>query len=82
MPGSSPSMTTRLVFAHKGVEFDRVDLVARVHKSGLRRLGFEGGTVPALTLDGRRIRRVRISVESQGTAQEGDGGHDDHAATG
>jgi hypothetical protein len=26
-------MTTRLVFAHKGVEFDRVDPVAGVHKS-------------------------------------------------
>ena len=36
MPGSSPSMTTRLVFAHKGVEFDRVDLVAGVRKPGLR----------------------------------------------
>ena len=33
-------------------------------------------------LDGRRIRQVRISVESRGTAHEGDGGHDDHAATG
>jgi len=33
MPGSSTSMTTRLVFAHKGVEFDRVDPVAGVHKS-------------------------------------------------
>ena len=59
MPGSSPSMTTRLVFAHKGVEFDRVDLVAGVHESGLRLLGFERGTVPALTLDGRRIRGLR-----------------------
>jgi glutathione S-transferase len=59
MPGPSPSMTTRLVCAHKGVEFDRVDLVAGVHKSGLRLLGFEGGTVPARTLDGRRIRGLR-----------------------
>ena len=33
-------------------------------------------------LDGRRIRRVRISVEPRGTSQEGDGDHDDHAATG
>jgi len=47
MPGSSTSMTTRLVFAHKGVEFDRVDPVAGVHKSheqpGARRIiGIEG----------------------------------------
>jgi CBS domain containing-hemolysin-like protein len=41
-----------------------------------------GWRFAAEQLDGRRIRRVRISVESQGTAQEGDGGHDDHAATG
>ena len=59
MPGSSPSMATWLVFAQRAIEFDRVDLVAGVHKSGLRLLGFEAGTVPALTLDGRDIRGLR-----------------------
>ena len=41
-----------------------------------------GWRFAAEQLDGRRIRRVRISVESRGTAHEGDGDHDDHAAAG
>ena len=41
-----------------------------------------GWRFAAEQLDGRRIRRVRISVEPRGTSQEGDGDHDDHAATG
>ncbi len=41
-----------------------------------------GWRFAAEQLDGRRIRRVRVSVEPRGTAQEGDGDHDDHAATG
>ena len=41
-----------------------------------------GWRFAAEQLDGRRIRRVRISVEPRGSSQEGDGDHDDHAATG
>jgi CBS domain containing-hemolysin-like protein len=41
-----------------------------------------GWRFAAEQLDGRRIRRVRISVEPRGTSQDGDGDHDDHAATG
>ena len=41
-----------------------------------------GWRFAAEQLDGRRIRRVRISVEPRGTSQEGEGDHDDHAATG
>jgi len=41
-----------------------------------------GWRFAAEQLDGRRIRRVRVSVEPRGMTQEGDGGHDDHAATG
>lgn len=41
-----------------------------------------GWRFAAEQLDGRRIRRVRVSVEPRGMAPEGDGGHDDHAAAG
>ena len=41
-----------------------------------------GWRFAAEQLDGRRIRRVRISVEPRGTSPEGEGDHDDHAATG
>jgi magnesium and cobalt exporter, CNNM family len=41
-----------------------------------------GWRFAAEQVDGRRIRRVRISVESRGTTQESDGGHDDHAPIG
>jgi len=41
-----------------------------------------GWRFAAEQLVGRRIRRVRISVEPRGTSQDGDGDHDDHAATG
>ena len=41
-----------------------------------------GWRFAAEQVDGRRIRRVRVSVEPRGMTQEGDGDHDDHAATG
>src|SRR4051812_33934056 len=59
LPGSHPSTTARLLLERKGIEFKRVDLLAAVHKPLLRVLGFEGATVPALKLDGRRIQGTR-----------------------
>jgi len=43
----------------KEIPYSRVDLVAVVSRPILRALGFKGGTVPALILDGRRIQGSR-----------------------
>jgi glutathione S-transferase len=59
LPGSHPSMTARLMLERKDIEFKRVDLLPAVHKRALRVLRFEGDTVPALKLDGRRIQGTR-----------------------
>jgi glutathione S-transferase len=40
----------------KGIEYKRVDLLAALHRRMLRMLRFDGVTVPALKLDGRRIQ--------------------------
>jgi glutathione S-transferase len=44
---------------HKGFEYRRVELVQTLHKPAVRALGFGGNTVPALTLDGRKILGTR-----------------------
>jgi glutathione S-transferase len=56
VPGSHPSMTGRLMLAHKGIAYRRVDLIPALHKPILRALGFPRNTVPALRIDGRRIQ--------------------------
>lgn len=59
LPGSHPSMTARLMLERKGIEYKRVDLLAALHRRMLRMLRFDGVTVPALKLDGRRIQGTR-----------------------
>jgi glutathione S-transferase len=59
LPGSHPSVGARLMLEHKGISFQRVDLIPMVAKPILRALGFPGATVPALKLDGRRIQGSR-----------------------
>ena len=44
---------------HKGAEYRRVELVQTLHKPIVRVLGFGGSTVPALTLDGRKVLGTR-----------------------
>jgi glutathione S-transferase len=62
VPGSHPSMAGRLMLAHKGIAYRRVDLIAALHKPILRALGFKDTTVPALRIDGRRLQStLRIS---------------------
>ena len=41
---------------HKGIEFERKDLLPGAHPAQLRLAGFSGSTVPALEVDGRRIQ--------------------------
>jgi glutathione S-transferase len=52
---SNPFNTARLMLAFKGVDTQIVTLPPGVHPLLLRALGFRRGTVPAVTLDGRRI---------------------------
>lgn len=56
VPGSNPSMSTRLALEHKRLRYRRVDLIPTVHMAFLRLAGFRRPTVPALKVDGRRIQ--------------------------
>ena len=58
-PGSHPSMAARLMLEHKGIPYERVDLISAVHKPVLLVMRFGSATVPALKLDGRRIQGTR-----------------------
>ncbi|HEY5708787.1 MAG TPA: glutathione S-transferase N-terminal domain-containing protein [Solirubrobacterales bacterium] len=60
LPGSHPTMATQAMLEYKGIEFSRVDLVPFLAKVVLRRpLGFPRNTVPAITIDGRRVQGSR-----------------------
>jgi glutathione S-transferase len=56
VPGSNPSMSARLALEHKGLQYERVDLVPTIHMAFLRLAGFPAQTVPALRVDGRRVQ--------------------------
>jgi glutathione S-transferase len=56
VPGSNPSMSARLALEHKGLHYERVDLIPTVHMAFLRLAGFPARTVPALRIDGRRVQ--------------------------
>jgi glutathione S-transferase len=64
IPASHPATAARLMLEHKGIPFQRTDLMPGIHKAVLRALGFRGtgprgNTVPALKVDGRRIQGSR-----------------------
>jgi glutathione S-transferase len=56
IPSSHPSLAGQLMLEHKGVEFRRVDLVAGLHRTIVRALGFPGKTVPAVKLGGAKVQ--------------------------
>ena len=56
IPGSHPAMAARLMLELKGVEYKRVDLMPVISKAALKALRFDGITVPALKIDGRKIQ--------------------------
>ncbi|MGI8462019.1 MAG: glutathione S-transferase family protein [Solirubrobacterales bacterium] len=56
IPGSHPALTARLMLEHKGIAYERTDLMPVVSKGALKLLGFPGVTVPALKIDGRKIQ--------------------------
>ena len=59
LPGSHPVKAGMLMLAHKGVEAKRVDLPHMAARPLLRAMGFPGGTVPAVKLDGKRVQTTR-----------------------
>jgi glutathione S-transferase len=59
IPGSHPAMAARLMLEHKGIPYQRTDLIPGIHKGLLRALRFPGTTVPAIKVDGRRVQGSR-----------------------
>jgi glutathione S-transferase len=56
MAHSHPVHAARLMLQHKGIEHDVVNILPGVHPLVVRAVGFRGGSVPALRIDGRRIQ--------------------------
>src|SRR4029453_9241530 len=56
IPLSHPAYTARLMLQHKGLEHQVVNFIAGFHPLLLRLAGFSGGTVPALNIDGRKVK--------------------------
>lgn len=56
IPGSHPAMAIQMMLRHKGLEFDRTDLIPVVSKGALRALGFGGSSIPAAKIDGERVQ--------------------------
>ena len=59
VPISHPCMSAQLMLEHKGIDFERVDLMAGLHTVTLRGLGFPQDFTPALRIDGRRAQGTR-----------------------
>jgi glutathione S-transferase len=57
--GSAPSFSPELMLRHKGIDYRRVNLMPGRHGKTLLAKGFPGGTVPAITLNGRRVQTNR-----------------------
>jgi hypothetical protein len=73
VPASHPSMAGELMLIHKGVDYKRIDFVAAVHRIGVRAVGFDGITVPAVKLDGQPVQGTRRSRPILGGATQSTG---------
>ena len=59
IPASHPTYAATLMLEAKGVPYRRIDLPQWFHRGALRVLRFPGPTVPALTIDGRRLQTTK-----------------------
>ncbi|MGH2980877.1 MAG: glutathione S-transferase family protein [Solirubrobacterales bacterium] len=59
IPASHPATTAKLILEHKGIPYDRTDLMPGIHKAVLKAMRFPGNTVPAMKIDGRRVQGSR-----------------------
>jgi glutathione S-transferase len=57
--GSNAVRTAELMLRHKRIAYQEVILERGAHGAQLSALGFDGRTVPALEIDGRRVQRTR-----------------------
>ena len=56
---SHPTHAARGMLEYKGIDHKVVNIVPGMHAAAMRPLGFRGGTVPGLKIDGRRIQGSR-----------------------
>ena len=56
MAHSHPAVAVRMMLDHKGMEARVWDILPGLHPLVVRAAGFEGGTVPALRVDGHRVQ--------------------------
>jgi glutathione S-transferase len=59
IPGSHPGVSVQLMLEHKGVPYERTDLLPVVSWGVLKALRFPRVTVPAIKIDGRRVQGSR-----------------------
>ena len=59
IPGSHPVRASRLMLDHKGIDYKLVQVPPAACRPMLRAMGFPGGTVPAIKLDGRKLQTTR-----------------------
>jgi glutathione S-transferase len=59
LPGSHPVKAALLMLDRKGIEWKRRELANVVDRPLLRALGFQGSTVPAIKIDGRKVQGSR-----------------------
>jgi glutathione S-transferase len=58
-PGSNAVMTAKLMLEHKGIAYSEVRMIPGVHALELLVRGFPTMSVPAMTIDGRRVQGTR-----------------------
>ena len=58
-PLSHPAHAVRRMLELKGIEYELATVLPGTQRMHLRLVGFRGGTVPALKLDGRRVQGSR-----------------------
>lgn len=59
-PGSHAGWIAELMLAHKGLSYETVVTPRGRHVYLLPAYGFRGITIPALTIDGRRLQKTRV----------------------